>query len=198
MAYFRQLILTLLAIGSVATFALSTCLAQKNESLAEWRARNIVPYELYEKVFGPPGVTENMARLTLPFEMTLAHSPSTKVATILVHKNSVPYFTKAFALLKQRNLTREASVLGGAYNFRKQRGTDRWNAHAWGLEIDIDPDNNQFRWGPRQFKMDIRVVEAFEEAGFYWRGRLGFDAMSFSLSFESVKEIARANGIKTD
>jgi hypothetical protein len=82
---------------------------------------------------------------------------------------------QSFTLLQERKLTQEASVFGGSFNVRKLRGSDRWSAHAWGAEIDIDPENNQFSWGPARFKMDRRVVRAFEEAGFYWRGHLGFD-----------------------
>jgi hypothetical protein len=162
----------------------------------EWKERNLVPYDAYERVLGPPG--RDMARLKLPFPMKLAWQKERLVTTITVHRKALPYFEKAFTLLQERKLAQEASIFGGSFNMRKLRGSDRWNAHAWGVEIDIDPDNNQFSWGPERFKMDRHVVEVFEEAGFYWRGRLGFDAMSFSLSYESLKEIARNEGISLD
>ncbi|MPR09235.1 M15 family metallopeptidase [Microvirga tunisiensis] len=162
----------------------------------QWKEKNLVPYHLYEKVLGPPG--SGMARLKLPFPMIGAWDKNTQITSITVHRKALPYFEKAFSLLHQRGLTQEASLYGGSFSVRKMRGGDQWTAHSWGVEIDIDPEHNRLSWGPDRFKMDRRVVEAFEEAGFYWRGHLGYDAMSFSLSHESLKEIARKDGISIE
>jgi len=76
-------------------------------------------------------------------------------------------------------------LYGGAFNFRKKRGTKWWGAralstHSWGCAIDIDPEHNGM--GNANYRMPAWVIQIFEKygwvAGARWKGK-GVDAMHF-------------------
>jgi hypothetical protein len=55
-------------------------------------------------------------------------------------------------------------MYGGLLNVRRQRGGTRWTPHAWGVEIDIDPENNQLLWGPDRFKMLLLLSPSLRQS----------------------------------
>lgn len=57
---------------------------------------------------------------------------------------------------------------GGGFAYRAQRGSLKLSMHAFGLAWDFDVRNNPLGAKP---KMDMRIVDIFEDAGFTWGGR---------------------------
>ncbi len=125
--------------------------------------------------------------------MKFALDKSKIVTTIRVHESALPYFQRAFKEILEEGLQEKADLFGGVFNMRKVRGGTDWSLHAWAIEIDIDPEGNRKKWGPDRWRIDPKVVEIFERNGFFWRGRRGFDAMSFVLSAETLKSIQKIN-----
>lgn len=109
----------------------------------------------------------NLVRVPLPFAMTLAWAPGTKVDHVLLHKNAAEDFArrmtevwqhariemkkihgyeqstkfydhKALEWLHAQGLT----LFGGAYNYRKKRGGSSLSVHSYGGAWDIDPTHN--------------------------------------------------------
>lgn len=79
-------------------------------------------------------------------------------------------------------------LYGGAFNFRKKRGTKWFGAralsvHSWGAAIDIDPEHNGM--GVTRYRMPQFAIQIFEKhgwtAGARWAGK-GCDAMHFQYA----------------
>jgi hypothetical protein len=65
------------------------------------------------------------------------------------------------------------------------RGGSAWSQHAWGCAVDIDPDNNQLKWGKDKASFAKPVYNDFwnivENEGWNSLGRSrGYDYMHFS------------------
>lgn len=100
--------------------------------------------------YGPVG--ENQDYLILPYPMRLAWDSGTIVKRFSCHKKAVPTLSSIFkatlehyGIMKLKEL--RLDVFGGCLNVRKMRGGSEWSLHSWGLAVDMDPDNNQLRWG---------------------------------------------------
>lgn len=144
--------------------------------------------DLCIEVLGEPG--SRQTRMDLPYPLELAWDRSKRVSQIVVHELAEPYFMAAFREIQARGLEDEATAFGGSFAKVKQRGqSGRWSLHSWGIEIDLNPAENKLHWGRDRFQQHPGVVEAFENNGFFWRGRLNFDAMAFVLSAATLREI---------
>jgi hypothetical protein len=78
-------------------------------------------------------------------------------------------------------------LFGGCVNVRKMRGGSSWSIHSWGAAVDMDPDNNQLKWGKDRasFAKAVyddywKIVEA-EDATSLGRSR-NFDWMHFQFA----------------
>lgn len=100
--------------------------------------------------YGRPGT--NQVDAIMPYELRLAWETKTKVTKFSVHKlvkepiervfnRTLDYY--GYEKIKELNL----HLWGGCLNVRKMRGGSNWSQHAWGIAVDMDPDNNQLRWG---------------------------------------------------
>jgi hypothetical protein len=54
-------------------------------------------------------------------------------------------------------------MFGGCINVRRMRGGSSWSIHSWGAAYDLDPDNNQLKWGRD------RATFAKKEYEDYWK-----------------------------
>lgn len=101
--------------------------------------------------YGPVG--ENQTSLILPYTLKLAWDSSVTVKKITCHKkvsaSLYTIFEKTLKVYGEKDLRKlRLDVFGGCLNVRKMRGSaTSWSIHSWGAAIDLDPDNNQLRWG---------------------------------------------------
>lgn len=146
----------------------------------KWPKQSEVP-----AFFGAKGA--NQVRIQLPYTMYLDWDLGKSVNTIVCHKKVAPSLQRIFEAVYQEFGDEEIKRLGlnhygGCLNVRRVRGGDSWSMHSWGIAVDMDPDRNQFRWGPdkaRLAKPDAtRFWEIVEAESWVSLGReRGFDFM---------------------
>jgi hypothetical protein len=100
--------------------------------------------------YGPVG--ENQTKLELPYKLKLAWAPSTTLTKITCHqkvtKSLYTIFEKTLKTYGEKEISRlKLDVFGGCLNVRRMRGGSSWSIHSWGAAVDLDPDNNQLKWG---------------------------------------------------
>jgi hypothetical protein len=52
-------------------------------------------------------------------------------------------------------------IFGGCYNYRPMRGGKSWSMHAFGIAVDLDPENNQLKWGRDRARFAKAEYEPF-------------------------------------
>lgn len=147
-------------------------------------------YNSMVNFYGPVG--ENQTKLSLPYPMKLAWDTKTTLNRITCHKKCVEAFHNIFEnALKaygQKDITRlRLDIFGGCLNVRKMRGGSAWSIHSWGAAIDLDPDNNQLKWGKDKATFGKKEYEEFwkivEREGATSLGRArNFDWMHFQFA----------------
>lgn len=130
------------------TLAASLALVNKTPATDRWpHQADVVAH------FGPAGgvdCTAGQVRLPMPF--VLAWDTSTKIERFACHKKVAGAFNAVFANAfnhygADRFVNLGLNVFGGCYNFRAMRGGTQLSMHSWGIAVDLDPTNNQLRWG---------------------------------------------------
>ena len=111
--------------------------------------------------------TEMLARVNLPFPMTLSFDPSKTILSFTCHKLLVPIFGDVFSKLQTGGLQAKVTSFGGCFAFRPQRTGTVLSTHSWGIAIDLNPITNQ---QGTLGDMDAGVIELFRENGFEWGG----------------------------
>jgi hypothetical protein len=116
--------------------------------------------------YGPVG--ENTTSLDMPYSMKLAWNKNVIVKKITCHQKCAKSFYNVFEKVLKTYGDKEIKrlnldIFGGCANVRKMRGGSSWSIHAWAAAIDIDPDNNQLRWGKDRAKM------AHPDYNDYWK-----------------------------
>lgn len=103
-----------------------------------------------EAFFGPVG--ENLARLQLPYTHRLAWDKTQRLDSYFCHVKVRDSLSRVLtevhahygeARIKELRL----DLFGGCFNKRKKKGGTTWSMHAWGIAVDYDTENNQFKWG---------------------------------------------------
>jgi hypothetical protein len=140
-------------------------------------------------VLGEPKC-QKFISISVPFPMSVAWDETVDLTSIRVNVLAKPFFEAAFANIVANRAQEHARAFGGTHMMRKTRGGSKWSSAAWAIQIDIDPINNQLKWGDDKFTMHPDVVRSFKEAGFAWSGDRNFDAMDFVLSTETLAKIA--------
>jgi len=168
--------------------------SNNNNPQAPSKSSNLVwPKQDYNSMvnfYGPVG--ENQTKLTLPYPMRLAWDTKTTLIRITCHKKCSEsfynIFEKTIKLYGQKEITRlKLDLFGGCLNVRRVRGGTSWSVHSWGAAIDIDPDNNQLKWGKDRATLAKPVYEPFwkivEAEGAISLGRSrGYDYMHFQFA----------------
>ena len=165
----------------VTTVSNNTPLSQK------WPKQD---YNSMVNFYGPVG--ENMTRLDVPYKLKLAWAPQTTLSKITCHQKCAKAFYNIFEkTLKEygeaeiRKL--RLDLFGGCLNVRRVRGGSSWSIHSWGAACDVDPDNNQLKWGKDRATLAKPVYEPFwkivEAEGAVSLGRSrGYDYMHFQFA----------------
>lgn len=128
----------------------------------------------------------------LPFPFPLAWDDSQKVSRFSCHKRVAASLTGIFADAAAHYGEAEFRRLkldrfGGCYNYRPMRGGTSLSMHAWGIAVDLDPINNQLKWGKDRASFARPEYEPFwrivEAAGATSLGRAkNYDWMHFQFS----------------
>jgi len=106
------------------------------------------------------------------------------------HKQLVGRLTAALAeiyvVLGQDEFRRQGwSVYGGVHNFREKRGGSTLSTHAWGIAIDICPNENTLSSSSTTFS--ALAIDIMEKWGFLSGGRAwGKDWMHFQACIPGV------------
>jgi hypothetical protein len=108
-----------------------------------------------------------LARVALPFPITLSWDHTRTVSTITCHKLLANVFSHAFDHIQGSGLRNKITSFGGCFSFRPQRTGTKLSTHAWGIAIDLNPQTNQQGTAGN---MDTSVIAVFREAGFKWGG----------------------------
>jgi peptidoglycan hydrolase-like protein with peptidoglycan-binding domain len=147
-------------------------------------------YKSMTNFYGAVG--ENQTKLSLPYPMKLAWDKNTTLNKITCHKKCVEAFYNIFEntlkVYGQKDITKlKLDLFGGCLNVRKMRGGSAWSIHSWGAAIDLDPDNNQLKWGKDRASFGKKEYEEFwkivESEGAVSLGRArNFDWMHFQFA----------------
>lgn len=147
-------------------------------------------YNSMVNFYGPVG--ENQTSLELPYVMKLAWDKNATVKKITCHQKCAKAFYNIFEkTLKEygeaeiRKL--RLDLFGGCLNVRRMRGGSAWSIHSWGAACDVDPDNNQLKWGKDRATLAKPIYEPFwkivEAEGAVSLGRSrGYDYMHFQFA----------------
>ncbi len=146
--------------------------------------------QIIEK-YGQPGDERNLVIINLPYPMKLAWAPETTVTRMRCHRLLAATFLKIFQEILTHYGQAEISRLridrfGGCFENRDVRNGTQKSKHAWGIAIDLDPDNNQLRWGHDRAtfaKPEYKpMIDIFYRNGFINLGvEKNFDWMHFEV-----------------
>lgn len=160
----------------------------------EWPADSSASLNAY---YGAPAQPyPHLVRIDLPYEMVLAWDTRKTVSRISCHRRVADSLQKILACI-ETNLGRSwilehgLHLYGGCYNHRRMRGGSSWSRHAYGIAIDLNPDDNGLMqpWDEKKIgfpgyaTMPIEAIEIFESHGWKSYARsIGRDAMHFQAT----------------
>lgn len=143
-----------------------------------------------QSFYGEPGGSQVV--LDLPYPMRLAWELKTEVHRISCHSKVRDSLERIFqgtldAYGHQRISELRLDLFGGCLNVRRIRGGTGMSMHSWGIAVDIDPDNNQLRWGRERASLARPEYDAFwaivEGEGWTSLGRTkNYDWMHFQAA----------------
>lgn len=114
-----------------------------------------------------PAAWERLILFNLPVPTGLLLFAGQHVSHVRVHTLAVNSFELLFTAMLARGL--QGVDYGGTYGFRmKTTRGDELSTHAWGISIDLNPARCPLACDPAL--QDPRIVEALDEAGFFWGG----------------------------
>lgn len=111
------------------------------------------PRQTQEEVrafFGNVGTHQTM--LDLPYTHRLAWDKNVLINRYSCHEKVHDSLNRILTRVhehygEERIIELRLDLFGGCFNKRKKKGGSTWSMHAWGVAVDYDPENNQFRWG---------------------------------------------------
>lgn len=170
------------------TWSFVTTVSQNTPLSSKWPKQDYISMVNF---YGPVG--QNQISLELPYSLKLAWDPSIVVHKITCHQkiSSSVYtiFEKTLQTYGEEELRKlRLDIFGGCLNVRKMRGSSTaWSVHSWGTAIDLDPNNNQLRWGRDKASFARKEYEEFwkivEDEGWVSLGRTrNYDYMHFQAA----------------
>lgn len=139
--------------------------------------------------FGDPG--RRLSRANIAYPMRIAWNTDQVVRSFACHEKVVEPIEHIFAETLRHYGTRVGDLgldlFGGCYNYRRMRGGTKLSMHSWGIAVDLDPENNQLRWGRDRARFAREEYEPFwrivESTGAVSLGRTrNFDWMHFQFA----------------
>jgi hypothetical protein len=129
------------------TWAFVTTVSENTPLSQRWPKQD---YTSMVNFYGPVG--ENQTQLDVPYKLKLAWAPSTTLRKITcnerVAKSLYTILENTLKTYGEKEIVKlRLDIFGGILNVRKMRGGSSWSIHSWGAAMDLDPDNNQLRWG---------------------------------------------------
>ena len=129
------------------TWAFVTTVSDNTPLSQRWPKQD---YTSMVNFYGPIG--ENQTQLDVPYKLKLAWAPSTTLRKITcnerVAKSLYTILENTLKTYGEKEIVKlRLDLFGGCLNVRKMRGGSAWSIHSWGAAIDLDPDNNQLKWG---------------------------------------------------
>jgi hypothetical protein len=114
--------------------------------------------------YGPVG--ENMTKLEVPYRLVLAWNIQTSLSKISCHekvaKSLYTIFENTLKTYGEKEIKRlRLDIFGGCVNVRRMRGGSSWSIHSWGAAVDLDPDNNQLKWGSNKASFAKKEYDDF-------------------------------------
>jgi hypothetical protein len=114
---------------------------------------------------------QTLARGVLPFPIALVDGRGAKTGIVVTsfhaHHLLVALVESIFQEISRAGLDKAITSWGGIYNFRPIRGVSRISLHAFGIAIDLNPENNEL--GTRG-NMNPELILMFKHFGFFWGG----------------------------
>lgn len=145
-------------------------------------------------VYGQPGDPKQLTQISLPYPMRLAWDLKQTVTKLTCHELIADDLKAAFQEIMdyyghERIKALGIDIFGGCLNVRQMRGSKVWSTHAWAIAMDLNPAQNQLKWGKDKAlfaKPEYQVmIEIFEKYGFYNQGKyknndyMHFQAVSY-------------------
>lgn len=137
----------------------------------------VVPpkYSDLPRLFGPIDLNAQHPWADEGKHMTLVSVPTTLidklgVTRIYCNKAMAPALNLAFDTIVARNLEYRVLGYGGCFVARVTRGRSTISTHAWGLAIDLNPEQNPLGDVGTPEAMHPDLVDCFTEQGFIWGG----------------------------
>lgn len=153
----------------------------------KWPKQN---YDSMVEFYGPVG--ENQTSIDVPYPLIIAWEPSQVIKKITCNEKVAHSLYKILEdTLKsygQKDISKlKLDLFGGCLNVRKMRGGSAWSIHSWGAALDLDPDNNQLKWGKDKAAFAKKEYEPFwkivEGEGWVSLGRSrNYDWMHFQAA----------------
>lgn len=113
----------------------------------------------------------------LPWRAETSWKPVTTINRVRVHRKVADSLTRVLSAIWDASGCSQPVIeswgchlIGGAYNFRPQRGSNKLSMHAYGCAIDLDPDRNAMGDQTPNFMNIPQVLNAFKAEGWRWGG----------------------------
>ena len=132
--------------------------------------------------YGKPGNESNL--INLDVKGLGIYYDGARVKTIRCHHKVGESLHRVLTAISKSPDAELLKEYAGCYNYRVMRGGTSLSCHAWGIAVDIDPDNNGNRtpW-PKIATMPITVMSEFSKEGWLPAGPFwGRDSCHFQAT----------------
>lgn len=138
----------------------------------------------------PTWEAANLVLVPVPWRAVASWDASIAIRKVRVHRKVADSLTRVLSAIWEASGRNQKAIeewgchkIGGAYNFRTQRGASKLSMHAYGCAIDLDPDRNAMGDQAPNFMHIPQVLNAFKAEGWRWGGMFGRpDAMHWQAT----------------